>query len=198
MADDLGQQRVERRAGAVARIAETVRAHTGAVGSLVRRERTSGRPHGAVLADGLQVDAGLDREAPRRGDLGGVETQIMEGRAAGQANLGLHEIDARDLLRDGVLDLQAGVGFDEHERLIRTGLVDEKLERAEVRVAFILGESHGRADDAVADLVRKRGRRRDLDDFLVATLDAALPLAEMRNGPVLVAEGSAPRCGGHG
>ena len=100
----------------------------------------------------------------------------------------MHEIHACHLLGDGVLDLQAGVGLDEDERLLRTRLVDEELERAEARVAFLLSESDGRADDAIPDLLRERRRRGNLDDLLVAALNTALALAEVRHGTGPVAE----------
>ena len=50
------------------------------------------------------------------------------------------------------------------------------------------GEAHGRAGDALAQSRRQRRARRDLDQLLVAALDRAFPLAEMRQPAVAVAE----------
>ena len=62
-------------------------------------------------------------------------TDLLEGRAAGDAHLRLRDVDAGDLLGDGVLDLDARVHLDE---VVPAVGLDEELDllrvRARVRV----------------------------------------------------------------
>ena len=74
--DHLREQRVERADGAVAGVAEAVGAHAGPARRLVDGERAAAGPHGAVGADRLHVDAGLDRVAARRAIAVAVEAQF--------------------------------------------------------------------------------------------------------------------------
>src|SRR5205814_328367 len=100
-----------------------------------------------------------------------------------------HEIDAGHLLGDGVLDLQPRVRLHEEERrrAVERGRVDEELERADVVVASGLSEPDRRGGDARKQSVAQPGARRELDELLVAALDAALALTEMDDGAGAVA-----------
>ena len=115
--DDLGEQRVERAAGAVARIAEPIGPHARSARRLVDRQRAAAGPHRAVRPDRFHVHARLDRVATRSGDPGPVQPQVFQRRALRQPDLGLHEIDAGHRLGDRVLDLQSRVRLDEDEGL---------------------------------------------------------------------------------
>ena len=89
-----------------------------------------------------------------------------------------------------MLDLEAGVGLDEGEGLaaVAIGGVDEEFEGAEGGVADAAGEAEGGFDDLGAEDFGEVGGGGDLDDLLEAALDAALALAEVGDGAVLVAE----------
>ena len=109
------------------------------------------------------------------------QPDVVKGSSAGEPDLGLHQVHARDLLGHRVFHLQAGIGLDEHERPLRSVArgIDQELERPEIRVALTPGETHRRVYDRPAQFVRQPRRRRDLHQFLVSPLDAALPLAEV-------------------
>ena len=84
-----------------------------------------------------------------------------------------------------MLDLQARVQLDEGERAVRP---DEELERAGVAVADVHAGALGGGLHLLAQLVVERGRRRLLDQLLVAALDRALALAAGEDVAVVVAE----------
>lgn len=52
----------------------------------------------------LGGDTALEGETTR-GDVILCEAELLEGRTSGDLDLGSHNIDARDLLSDGMLDL---------------------------------------------------------------------------------------------
>ena len=104
--------------------------------------------------------------------------------AGGDADLPLDEVDAGDHLGDRVLDLQAGVHLEEEELAV---LVDE-LDGAGVVVADGLGRlDRGRAH-GVLDAVGQAGRRRLLDQLLVAALGRAVAGRDPHDVAVLVAD----------
>ncbi len=83
----------------------------------------------------------------------------------------------RDLLCDGVLDLQPGV--DLHEVVLPAlGLVEE-LNGAGVGVSGAPAEVDGVPQHGLADVVRQLGRRRKLNHLLVAALNGAVALVEV-------------------
>jgi hypothetical protein len=101
-----------------------------------------------------------------------------------QPELQRHEIESRDLLGDGVLDLQPRIGLDEVEaRLRRVVRVDQKLERAEAFVANLGRHAHRGADQPPARPVVERRTRRHLDELLVASLQRALALPDVSHLP---------------
>ena len=178
--DHLGQQRIEIGIGAVAGIAVGVDAHARARRRLEHRERAAARLGRAVRRHGLHVDPELDRMAARRG---AFEAGLGQARAARQQQLRLHQIDAPDLLGDGVLDLQARIGLDEEE----VGLVDQELEGAEAAVLHGLGHGDGGIDDLLAQRRLEVGAGRQLDDLLAAPLQGAFALAQGHDAALAVA-----------
>ena len=138
MADDLGQQGVVVGAGDVAGVAIAVDAHAGAGRRLVGDEASAGGLR-FLGGEGLQIDPGLDGEAAR-GRRGG-EADVGQAVAGGQADLGLDEVDAGDLLGDGVLHLQAGVGLDEGE--LAALRIQQELDGAQGAVADGGGDADG-------------------------------------------------------
>ena len=112
---------------------------------------------------------------PRLDDVLLGEAQLV---ARGDADLLLHDVDARDHLGDGVLHLHAGVHLHEEEV---AALVQQELDGAGVEVADGLGGLHGGVADALAQ-GRVEGRAGALlDELLVAALDGALALAQVHD-----------------
>ena len=142
MHDDLGEQRVEGRAGLVAGTTERIDAHAGAGRQIEQRERAAGRLGGALLVHHFHVDAKLHRIAARLRDIGLRQAERAERGAGGDRELRLHQIDAEHLLGHGVLDLQPRIGLDEGEgRLVASGVaIDQELEGAEIVVVRGGGE----------------------------------------------------------
>ena len=102
------------------------------------------------------------------------------------ADLALDDIDAGDELGDRMLHLHARVHLDEVEL---AGLVHQELDRAGVGVARLRdGACAAPRRDLGALRVGHRGRRRFLQQLLVAPLDAALALAQNFHVAVLVGQ----------
>ena len=117
----------------------------------------------------LGVQARLDRVAlgiPR------LERERLPGR---DEQLLLHEVDAGDELRDGMLDLDPRVQLEEGEAAV---LAEDELGRARALVAQRAGERDG----GVAHLAAQRGVDGGggalLEHLLVAALDRAVALAQ--------------------
>ena len=98
-----------------------------------------------------------------------------EPMAGSNGDLEFDEVEARDLLGDGMLDLQAGVNLEEIE--IEVG-VDEKLDGAGVDVAARAGKAHGGIAHFFAELGSDDGGRGLFDHFLVAALHRTFAFAE--------------------
>ena len=177
-ARELGQHRVEvgadlrpRRGGAA------VQAHTGTAGRAVGRDLAGVGTE--ALRGVLRRDAALQR-GTAEADLVLRELEVGERLARGDAHLGLDEIDVRDLLGHGVLDLDARVHLDEHD-LARPGSrrLEQELHGAGVLVADRTRERDGVPVQVCAHgVVEVRGWR-DLDHLLVTALHRAVPLEEM-------------------
>ncbi len=187
--DDLGEQRVERGAGSISRIAEAIYAHTRAGGRVERRQRAAGRLRRAGLVHGLHVDAQLYRIAARRRHVGLSQFQRGQRGAGGDGQLRFHQIDAEHLFGHGVLDLKPRVGLDEGERRGVAGrfTVDQEFKGAEAVVMRSRRQLRGCLDDALAQAVAQRRARRHLDELLVTSLDRAFALPEMADGAMAVA-----------
>jgi hypothetical protein len=129
----------------------------------------------------LGVDAALDRVAGER------DVALLEAEAhpRGDADLLLHDVYARDHLGDGVLHLETRVRLHVIELPL---IVHQELERAGVGVLHGLGRVHHQAAHLAPHLLRQDGRRRFLDQLLVAPLDRALALAEVHHVAVMVAD----------
>ena len=111
---------------------------------------------------------------------------LGQGLALGDQDLRAHDVDAGHLLGDGVFDLDARIDLDEVETL---GLhIHQELDRAGAfvidRRAYLLAQC---AQLFALGLGQIWGRGA-LHDFLVAPLDRAVPLPEVIQMAVLVAE----------
>ena len=108
------------------------------------------------------------------------EAELCERLPRCDADLRHHEVDVRDLLGDGVLDLDARVHLDEHVLAGALALrVEEELDGAGVDVADRLRERDGVAVQGRAHVVGEVRRGRDLDDLLVAALHRAVALEQV-------------------
>ena len=183
MADHLGKQRVERAVRAISRIAKSVCANSGSARRFIGCQGATARPDRAVRGHGFHVHPGLDRIPARSCALRVVEPEFGEGLAGRQANLCLHQVDARDGFRNRMLDLKSGVGLNEHEGLGgRTAAgVDQEFEGAQVAVPNATRKAHGSRDDLLTQILSESERWRNLDDLLKSPLNAAFTLAEVHN-----------------
>src|SRR5207244_1072106 len=108
--------------------------------------------------------------------------QLIPG---GDANLLTDDVDPGDNLADRMLDLQSSVQLDEVVRAVRR---EDELERAGVEVPDRAARTRDVGLQRVACLVVEGGRRRLLDQLLVAPLDRALALAERQHAAVRVTQ----------
>ena len=117
-------------------------------------------------------------------------SSVGQRAPGGDLQLRLDQIDAGDLLGDGVLDLQAHIGLDEGDRRVvgAVGCVDQKLERAGVEVFRGGGQLRRRLQQPLADRGVQEWRRRDLEDLLALALQAAFALPQMRHRAGAVAD----------
>ena len=135
-----------------------------------------------VLQRVFGVDPHLDGGALR----GAVERGPVQRIACGHAQHALDHIQAGDHLGDRVLDLQAGVHFEEVE-VVAGGVVYE-FHGAGAAVFNRLAQLHGCGVQAFAGGLRQVRRRGFLDHLLVAPLQRAVALAEGGDAALAVAE----------
>ena len=129
----------------------------------------------------LGVDARLDRVAAQQH----VALLELERPAGGDLELPAHEVDARDQLRDRVLDLDARVHLEEVPAAVGR---EQELGGAGADVADRVGEAQRRDAELAAELAADAGRGRLLDHLLVAALHRAVALAQMEAGAVRIAQ----------
>ncbi len=137
----------------------------------------------AVGADPLGRDAQLDRRPSHGGWVG--QAEVAEGAAGGERELGEDEVDPRDQLRHGVLDLQARVDLDEPPAGRVVG-VEEELHGRQPAVPTTDEQPHGGLVQGRAHVVGQVRCGRDLDDLLEAALEGAVALAEVGDSPFAV------------
>jgi hypothetical protein len=112
-----------------------------------------------------------------------VTGQSAPGR---DVELELDEVDARDHLGDGVLDLQPGV--DLHERELALARLIEELDGRSSPVARELGQPGGRGRQLVLLFGSQARARGFFDDLLVTALVAAGAHAERPDRAVAVGD----------
>ena len=129
----------------------------------------------------LGVDPALDRVAAQDD----VLLANRERLPRRHEHLLADQVEARHELGHGVLDLDAGVHL--HEEVVAV-LGQQALDRSRRAVAGGARGVDGDAADPLAQLGADSGRRRLLDELLVAALDRAVALAEVDHVPVRVRE----------
>jgi hypothetical protein len=180
----LHEQRIvvrrDHRAGeGAARVEADARAARRAVGlerAGVGREAVLRVLGGHPALDGVAAD--LDRLLVGEADLG-------QRRALRDPDLGLHQVPAGDHLRHRVLHLNAWVHLDEVEA---PGAVEQELAGARAPVADLPRDGERGLADLLPPRRAEAHRRRELDHLLVAPLDRAVPLVEVDQVAVRVAE----------
>ena len=128
----------------------------------------------------LGVDSALDGVALDHD----VVLRETQGSTGGDADLLAHQVDARHRLGDRMLDLQAGVHFDE----VELAVLEQELHCAG---ATILESAHGvggQFADPVTLLGVQSGRGRFFQHLLMAPLQRAVAFAEMDAGAETVAQ----------
>ena len=121
----------------------------------------------------LGVEPGLDG-VPGRGHVVLGKAQRLAHR---HPELLADQVDVGHLLGDRVLDLEPGVDLQEIE--LAGVVVEQELDRARRPVADRAGQPHRGLTHPGPQIGVHRGRRRLLDDLLVAALYGTLPFAEM-------------------
>ena len=140
LADELGEHRIELRRRRIAQIAARIDSHARTGRLLVCGQ------HAGAARD----DARLHRKAARRFDRGLIgDPQSFQRLAGRDAKLRLDQVDARDLLGHGVLDLDARIALD--EKMLAALGADQKLDRARIHVAGRARESDRVVQDASAE-----------------------------------------------
>ena len=178
--DQLGEQRIEPRAGPVARISERVDADARPRRQLEHRERPARRARGPVGRHRLHVDPHLHRHPARAGHLALTQPERGQRPPRGQLELQTDEVEPGHLLRHRVLHLQARIGLDEGEgRVLAAVGVDEEFHRGQIVEARRARERHGGLEDPLPHPHAEPGRRRNLDQLLTLALNAALALPEV-------------------
>ncbi len=113
-----------------------------------------------------------------------ADCSIDSGQSGGDTDLLGDQVDARDHLGDGVLDLQPGVHLEE----VELAVLVEELDCAGVVVADRPGDGDRRFAHRSARLVGEKGSGALLDELLMAALCRAVALAEPHHVPVGVAD----------
>ena len=151
-----------------------VEAHAAAAGRAVDGDGAGVRAE--AVGRVLGRDAALHREA-LGADVVLAQSHRRERVARGDLHLHDDEVDVGDLLGDGVLDLDARVHLDEDVAAV---LAEEELDGAGVDVADRARRTRRRRRTCCSRVAGVEvGRRRDLDDLLVAALERAVALVEV-------------------
>ena len=101
-------------------------------------------------------------------------------------NLGAHQVDSGDHLRDRVLHLNSRIDFDEIK--LRGVHIVKKLDRSGIAVTGLASQLNCGRTQLFAHARRKICRGRDFDNFLMAALHGAIALVQMQQLAMLVAE----------
>ena len=147
-----------------------------------RGERARARQE--ALLGILRVQAQFDGVAVGRYALV-ADQRAGQGLARGHAQLQFDEVEPEGHFGDRMLHLQARV--DLHEVEI-AALPDDEFHCSGIHVAERAARRHGGFTHARTQIGREEGRRRLLQDLLVAALRRALTLVEMHQVAVAVAE----------
>ena len=178
--DDFGEHRVEIRPNDGALGHTRVPAQRRCFGGREGRERAGGGQE--FVRRVFRVEARFDGGAGEAD----VALHVAQWLAGGDAQLLADEVDARREFGDRVFDLEARVGFEKEE--FARVFVEEELDGAGRAVGECPGQAQSGLSHGFAQGDIDPGRRRLLDDLLVAPLDRALAFAQVDEVAVGVAE----------
>ena len=116
--------------------------------------------------------------------MGAGSGNVCEPFPRGDANLLLDQVEARDLFRNCVLDLQARVDFQEAHAPVA---LNEELARSEPLVSDGVKQSPRPVDQCIFHPVGKRGSGGFLNELLVSALHRAIAGGDYRKIPEGVA-----------
>jgi len=178
--DQLAQQRIVIHWNGPAFVDAFIEANAGATGRMARKNFSGRREKIIVWIFG--VEPHFHGVAARRDGLPG-KRQTMAG---GDGDLQLHQIEPRDLLRDGMLDLKTRVDFQKIK--IEMG-IDEEFDGARVDVSAGAREADGSIAHLFPQFRSNDERRSFFNHFLVAPLHGTFALAQRNDAAVRVREG---------
>ena len=186
--DELGQQGVVVRRRTAPLLRMTVQAYARTLRPVQFGNAAAAGAGVALGIQGFGIDAPLHGIAARPGRGIHIQAQVGEMLARRNADLGLHQIDAKDLFGNRMLHLQTRVGLDEHIGQ-RLGLqIDQKLERAQAFVAQPGCHAQRIFGDALAQRLRQAGTGCNLHQLLKAPLQRAFALAQRHRPFAAVAQ----------
>ena len=119
---------------------------------------------GEVLGGVLGGHSELEGVAARLGRGG-------QGEALGDADLLAHQVDARDLFGDGVLDLEARVDLEEPDVAVR---LQEEFDGAHADVVHVFEQRAGSGHHLLVRALGQEGGGGLFDQLLVAALHGAV------------------------
>ena len=179
--DQLGAQGIEGRTKRKAAIGRGIYSHARTGRHLERRDRARFRAQIARRRKRLGIYAQLDGKAARRGRRGRVDPGLRQRCPLRQPDLRRDQIDARHFLGNGMLHLKARIGLDKGKPRAMRALRHKELEGAKAAIPGLARHQQRGIDDHGARCTVKERAWRDLDQLLVAALDGAFPLAQMRD-----------------
>ena len=175
----LGQQGVIVGRDGVILIDRSVDAHTDSAGRQIRRHGSCTRQE--IVFGVFRIDPTLNGMALQDD----VFLLDAEWKACRDLNLIPYDVNRRDLLGHGVLDLESWIHFDKVEL---TFLVEEKFHGSRVVVAHRAGDGDGGVAHLFTELLRQDQRGSDLDQLLMASLDRAIPFSKMDDIAVAISQ----------
>lgn len=113
------------------------------------------------------------------------QAQLLERGTRSNLDLGCDNINAGNLLGDGMLNLDSGVDFDE---VVSVLLVDQELSGTGIAVVDRLGELDSIGQDGITSLYWQVLGGSKLDDLLVTSLDRAVTLIQVDDVAVAITE----------
>ncbi len=165
----------------VAAVQADAAAAAGAIGgdlSGVGREVVGRVLGGDPALDGIPLDVQVVLAAH-------VDRWVGEGVSLGDEDLCPHQIDAGDLLGDGVLHLDAGIHLN---KVVIAVPIHQKFHRAGVHIAHMPGDLYRVCAELFQRGLRHAPGRRELHHLLVPPLKGAVPLTQVDHVAVPVAQ----------
>src|ERR1019366_7474145 len=174
-ADELGEHRIKLRRRRIAKIAARIDSHAGTGRLLICCER----------AGSAGDDPRLHSKAARSSERSLIrDPQSFERLAGRDSKLRFDQVDAHDLLGDGMFDLDARVALD--KKMLAAFRTDQKFDCTHIHIVGRTGESDRVVQEALPKAGLQSGCWGNLDHLLVAKLDGTIALVEVNDITVVV------------